>query len=331
MQDIVKLPVAKDCCDYIRDELLRTETLRSSFDEGGMVHHLIARFSRRPRFFYKPSPEVVRKTDTVGKEHIEYVEAPHFSPWWGGIQLRTYDNPLVQDLYYLHEICHAATMPYGPHPKYPLSDPITFKNKIRDNEHEASALSEMTIYCEFPQLRSMSFQHEIFVDRFLFPSGDWNSVDARLIQRWREEPELVEKEMMYARAAVLTAPQLDESDLAAFWLKRFYSQGKAWTAIWTNPKREYPELPEGGRFRWVESAMIQFRENSYRLGRRDALEQHLDWLLSPEVADGTSIPFYREAVAFCGSYLDHKLLYFESLQRRGKTTEVHHKADPERG
>ena len=325
MRDIVKLPAAKDCCSFIREELLQTETLRNSFDEGGLVRDVIARFARRPRFFYRPTDAFVRRSDASGKEHTEYVEAPHFSPWWGGIQLRTYDNALVQDLYYLHEITHAATMPFAPDIEHALSDPVTFKNKIRDNEHEASTLSEMTIYCEFPQLRSMSFQHEIFVDRFLFPDGNWNRVDARLIQRWREEPELVEKEMMYARAAILTAPEVPESDLSAFWLKRFYSQGKAWTAIWTNPKGEYSALPIGGRFRAVERAMVEFRENCHRIGRSAALDAHLEWLLSPEIADGTCIPFYREAVAFCESYLDHKLMYFDSLRNRGKSTEEHHK------
>jgi hypothetical protein len=299
--------------------------LRDSFDQKGIVFDLVTRFARKPRFFYTPSEEKIHVHDRHGVEHREFIEAPHFSPWWGGIQLRTYDNQLVQDLYYLHEICHAATMPFGPDAKHALQDPVTFKNKIRDNEHEASTFSEMTIYCEFPQLRQMSFQHEIFVDRFLFPDGVYSRVDARLIQRWRDEPELVTKEMMYARAAVLTAPHVDESDLAAFWLKRFYSQGKAWTAIWTNPNGEYPSLPIGGRFRQVEVAMIQLRDACSTLGRSDALDQHVEWLLSTDVADGTRIPFFREAKAFCESYLQHKLLYFESLDQRGKRTEVHHK------
>jgi hypothetical protein len=152
MHEIIKLATAKECSEFIRNELLMTETLKNSYDERGFVRDLIARFVRRPRFFYKPSPEYLTVVDAHGISHHEYVEAPHFSPWWGGIQLRTYDNPLVQDLYYLHEICHAATMPFGPDSKHALADPVTFKNKIRDNEHEASTLSEMTIYCEFPQL-----------------------------------------------------------------------------------------------------------------------------------------------------------------------------------
>jgi hypothetical protein len=147
-----------------------------------------------------------------------------------------------------------------------------------------------------------------------------------MIQRWREEPELVEKEMMYARAAILTSPHIHESDLAAFWLKRFYSQGKAWTNIWTNPKGEYSEIPVGGRFYDVEVAMIRFREACHTNGREAALDDHLAWLRSPEIADGTAIPFYREAKAFCASYLQHKILYFESLKKRGQETETHHKA-----
>jgi hypothetical protein len=325
MQNIIVLPNAQDCCHYIRENLIQTEMLRQSFDEGGLVAQIVKRFSRRPRFFYEPSPEFAEVIDSKGVVHREFIEAPHFSPWWGGVQLRTYDNALVQDLYYLHEICHAATMPNGPDISHACTDPITFKNKIRDNEHEASTLSEMTIYCEFPQLRAMSFQHEIFVDRFLFPTSDRAQVNAKMIQRWREEPEIVEKELMYARAAILTAPEPDESDLAAFWLKRFYSQGKAWTSIWTNPKAEYADIPKGGRFREVELAMVRFRDECHTLGRSAALQRHLDWLKSEEVAHGTGIPFYPEAKAFCESYLRHKILYFQSLSRHGQTTEVHHK------
>ncbi len=139
-------------------------------------------------------------------------------------------------------------MPYGPDPSHPLYDPVTLKNKIRDNEHEASTISEMTIYCEFPQLRKMSFPHEIFVDRFLFPDGDLTRVDARMIQRWREEPELVEKEMMYARASVLTSPHVDESDLAAFWLKRFYSQGRHGRASGPIPKESIRSFQSAADF-----------------------------------------------------------------------------------
>ena len=325
MQDIIKLVTAKEICIFVRDELLQTEVLRKSYDEEGLVHAVLTRFARLPRFFYKPSEDYLNEVDNDGKTLTEYVESPHFSPWWGGVQLRTYDNKLVQDLYYLHEMEHAGTMPYGPDEAHTLTDPVTFKNKIRDNEHEASTLSEMTIYCEFPQLRKHSFAHEIFVDRFLFGEGDFDRINVRMLQRWREEPELVKKEMMYARAAVLTTHEVDESDIAAYWLKRFYSQGKEWTKIWTNPKGEIADLPQGGRFAIVESAMVNFREQCELLGRKAALDEHLQWLSSRDIADGTTIPFYHEAKAFCQSYLRHKILYFDSLEKIGKKTETHYK------
>jgi hypothetical protein len=62
------------------------------------------------------------------------------------------------------------------------------------------------------------------------------------------------------------------------------------------------------------------------MGRSVALQHHLAWLQSDTIAYGTGIPFYSEATAFCESYLRHKILYFQGLQRRGQTTEVHHKA-----
>ena len=285
MQDIVKLVEPDEIHAYVR-KLWKTDAMRKSHDDGGLVWEVIDRFARLPRVFYKPTDQGV--------------EASHFSPWWGAIQTREYDNDVVQDLYYLHEIQHAGTMPY-----VAGLNAVEQKNKIRDNEHEASTLSEMTIYLEFPELRAKSFPHSIFVDRFLFPDGDFRHADVRMLQRWREEPDLVTKEMMYARANVLTSPDVDPADMAAFWLKRFYSQGKAWSAIWKD------------RYDTVERGMIKFRGECDRLGRAKALDNHIAWLQSPEIDDGTGIPFVREARAFADVYNAHKKLYFENIAQNG--------------
>ena len=42
------------------------------------------------------------------------LEYPHFATWFGMTYLRTYDDPAVSDLYYLHEIVHAALLHYEP-------------------------------------------------------------------------------------------------------------------------------------------------------------------------------------------------------------------------
>lgn len=286
MKSVTSLVEPDDIHAFTR-KLWRSDVFKKSHDEGGLVHDVIDRFARLPRFFYVPSDE--------------HKEAPHFAPWWGGIQLRRYDNAAVQDLYYIHEIEHAGTMPY-------IKDMnrVTFKNKIRDNEHEASTLSEMTIYFDHPELRAQTFPHEIYVDRFLFPAGDLSRPDARMMERWRTEPDLVRKELMYARAAVVTSKTVTMDDPVAFWLNKFANQGRQWVDIWAE------------RYALVEEGMIRFREDCAANGRAPALERHLAWLRSPGLTDGTAIPFHREAAAFAAVYAENKRLYRESMERKAQ-------------
>jgi hypothetical protein len=296
MKSIIKLSSPSDIRDFSCG-LLVTPELKSSYDNGGLVRGIIDRFCRLPRFFFLP-------TDLD-------LEAPHFSPWWGGIMLREYSNKAVQDLYYLHEMEHAGTMPYGPDVNHVLEDPITFKNKIRDNEHQASVFSEMVVYCEIPSLRPQTFEHEIFVDRFLFPAGAHGAPKREFLERWCTEPDILAKEMMYARAAVLTSRQSCETDLSAFWLKRFYEQGKSWTTIWTKGARDKTAL---GRFALVERRMVLFREECQALGREAALNRHLEWLESPEITENTTIPFFPEAREFAAAYGFNKQRYLDAVQ-----------------
>ena len=141
---------AQDIHDYMR-KLWRSDLFQQSHDNGGLVHQAVEQFAALPRFFFWPSSDD---------------ENPHFSAWWGGIQMRDYDNPVIHDLYYFHEIWHAGTMAYMAGMEFE-----NFARKMIDNELEASVMSEMAIYCEMPELRKQAFPYEIFVDRFLFPKG----------------------------------------------------------------------------------------------------------------------------------------------------------------
>ena len=85
--------------DYVKS-LWTAGPIAESHRSGGMVHDIVDRFASVPRFFYEPS-----------EPDIEWT---HFSTWWGGILLCDYDNPHIRDLRYLHEIYHAATLPYVP-------------------------------------------------------------------------------------------------------------------------------------------------------------------------------------------------------------------------
>jgi hypothetical protein len=283
--DTLKLLIEEDDIHNFTRKLWRSDVFKDSHDSGGIVSRVIDNFAKYPRFFYEPSDV--------------NTEAPHFSPWWSGIQLREYDNPVIQDLYYLHEIEHACTMPY-----MAGLNRVTFKNKIRDNEHEASALSEMTIYLHHPELRAQTFPHSIYVDRFLFPDGDFSKPDTSWMERWEIEPDIVRKELMYARASVVTDKNITlDDDPVLFWLNKFADQGRKWVDIWSD------------RYDVVEQSMIKFKDECRTLGRATALQNHIDFLLSDDISNGTDIPFYTEAAAFAEVYAENKRLYRETMER----------------
>jgi hypothetical protein len=260
--------------------------IRQSHEDGGLIHQIVDKFARLPRIFFEPSDV---------KE-----EWTHFSPWWGAILLCQYANPTIRDLRYLHEIYHAATMPYARNMNLAT---MTVRN--HQNEREASTFTEMAIYLELPELRQLSFPHPIFADRFIFPSGDYGRPDARLLQRWRTQPDAVFQEMMYARLQVVLADddQVDPNDPQTIWLRRYPEQGEIWTRTWAQ------------RHRLVDDAMITLRERCETEGRRSAGDRHVDWLLSQEVTDGTDIPFYREATQFRRTFDELVAAYDSAMEK----------------
>ena len=125
------------------NELFVTDAFRN--DQGELV---LPFDCDRPFFTYEP-------TDFA-------LERYHFTSWMGAIQLREYDNPYIQDLYYLHEFWHLMTMPYEPE--------ITFAQwhtKMCENEAEAAFYTEVQTHLNRPDLRKDAFDFEIWADRFL--------------------------------------------------------------------------------------------------------------------------------------------------------------------
>ena len=99
------------------------------------------------------------------------LERAHFCSWWGVTMNRTYDNPAIEDLYRLHEMFHAAFMPYFPGIGFDA-----FHRKMEDNELKASVCSEIRVYFELPHLREIAFPHPIYADRFLSDPVDADAV-----------------------------------------------------------------------------------------------------------------------------------------------------------
>ena len=273
--------------DYV-ESIWSDGPVRKNHREGGMVHEIVERFAQTPRIFFEPSD--VR------------LEWTHFSPWWGAILLADYENPTIRDLRYLHEIYHAATMPYARGMNL-----ATMSARNTQNEREASTFSEIAVYLEMPDLRDMSFPHEIFADRLLYrdPARQLDR-DNRLLRRWRTQREVVFQELLYARLGVVMAEdeEVDAGDPQTVWLRRYPEQGELWCSAW----RERHEL--------VDDAMVTLREQAER-DPVGAGERHLQWLMSDAIAEGTGIPFVREAAAFRDTFDALIASYDAAMATRG--------------
>ncbi len=283
---IVALAERSDIHDYVMS-LWSDGPIKRSHQQGGLVKRVIDRFARMPRFFYAPSEQSIEWT--------------HLSTWWGGILLCDYDNPVIRDLRYLHEIYHGATMPYLRDCNVPTFEAMNFRN-----EREASCFTEIAIYCELPDLRPTAFDHPIFADRFLFPSGDRTTPDAEWLQRWREDRPLTFQALMYERARVILAgdDEIDQGDPQIVWLRRYSEQGAAWARIWSD------------RFRLVQEAMVTLEERSRAGDRQDALARHLDWLQSDPITGGSDVPFRAEAEVFRRTFDELIRVYDEAMRAR---------------
>jgi hypothetical protein len=256
---------------YIRNQYLQSDVFKKNYDEGGIVFEIVDRLARYPIAFYESSDQVT--------------ETPHFSTWWRFFQHRKYAKPEMHDLYAFHEFTHAALMPYERDQEF-----TTFLEKMIDNELEASVWSEMGIYHEIPELRSLTLPHPIYVDRFLFPDGADKPANAERLARWQEEKDMMLKEMGLKRRSVMRQQKFSEYDEVEFWIQKFAHQNDAWGAIWKM------------RFNQVEVAMADFFERCRSGDKKGAMQAHRDWLLSPEITQGTDIPFPQEAKAFSGVY-----------------------------
>ena len=293
--DTLTLLVERDAIHAFVDGLWSDGPFRRSHREGGLIHRVVERFAQVPRLFYEPS-------DT----HIEWT---HFSAWWGAILLCDYDNPVIRDLRYLHEMYHAATIPH-----VAGLNTATMAQRSFLNEREASTFTEIAVYLEFPELRALSFDHPIFADRVVFPTGDLTRPDPVLVERWHTERSKVFQELLYVRLqAVLAAPgEFDPDDPQIVWLRRYADQGAAWAQVWDQRHRE------------VDAAMVELRAACRRDGREAAARRWLTWLTSPEVAtDG--VPFRREAERFRATF-DALLAAYDSAMQAVDQVAVRHSA-----
>lgn len=264
-----------------------------SHRDGGLVHRIVDRFAQLPRIFFDPSD-------------VE-IEWTHFSAWWGAILRCSYDNPVIRDLRYLHEIYHAATMPH-------IAGLNTTAMAMRNfqNEREASTFTEIAIYLELPELRQIAFPHPIFADRIVFPDGDLTRPDPVLQKRWQTERGRLFQELLYQRSRPILAAEheIDADDPQIVWLRRYAEQGEAWVKVWDQHHQA------------VDRAMLELRDRCLNEGRNVAAQRHLDWLLSPQIGDG-AIPFATQAREFRTTYDRLLAAYDAAMSNRNQRAIAH--------
>tara|TARA_R110002124_G_scaffold64985_2_gene177199 strand:- start:1831 stop:2727 length:897 start_codon:yes stop_codon:yes gene_type:complete len=258
-------------------KLWRTDAFKKSYDTGGLVFEVVDKLASLPRYFYERSDD--------------RLETGHFTSWWGGIQLRPndYKQDGVHDVYYLHEMYHAATMPCCPDLIYGA-----FLQKLGNNESDASVCSEISAYFEMPELRKETFGFEIYADRFL--------KDPTYQALWQNNRREFEEMMIIKRRNVMHSTYQPQ-DMPEKWINLFSSQNKESGTVWTDSYNK------------IETAMWQLRVESIdsNIGRDQAMKNFMTWLTSDEITNGTDIPFPKEAEVFADIYWRNKKLYAQEV------------------
>lgn len=264
MKNLIKLSGPDEIKKFVND-LWQTDLFCTSHYVASWVEH----FSDRTGWVFAEMSE----------PELEYA---HFGTWFGLTYLRHYDNAVVSDLYYMHELVHAVLSKYDP------TDAFTsWYRRVNNTEFDASLETEAYIYMEIPQLRDASFSDQIWADRFL---GDRLGKDERkkLMRQERHKALLMPDPMDYC-----------EQQIAAYARQNF-----EWANIWklnttidsyNLPMQEWKPAPA---FKLVEDHMAKFRAGEI------SLDDHVRWLQS--MGD---VPFPDQARLFSDVYWRNKLGY----------------------
>lgn len=95
-------------------------------------------------------------------------ERRHFSVWFGNAFVRReYDNPVITDLFYWHDLLHAMTF-RAFDPALPVGEPA-WRLAMRANEIAVSMETETILYWRQPALRALSWDQPIWADQITDP------------------------------------------------------------------------------------------------------------------------------------------------------------------
>jgi hypothetical protein len=200
------------------------------------------------------------------------LEYPHFATWFGMSYLRDYPDPVVSDLYYLHELVHAAHLNYAPTTLF-----TAWYRKMNGIELTASLETECFVYLALPALRAISFKDEIWADRFL---GGHSRLGDSLRDVIRQD-----------RYKAMQHP--DPMDYCEQQIFAYARQNFEWANAW-----KLEVAPGRPAFLDVEEHMSAFHAG------RTTLKEHVAWL-----ERHGEVPFPDQAKLFAPVYWNNKLSY----------------------
>lgn len=251
--------------DKFLNSVFKTELFKSLAKTPGSCQGVFDKLRERPVITYEPTSPL---------------EKNHFTSWMGLIQIRHYDNDYMNDLYYLHELAHWATMQYGE-----CKDLAQFHEKMARNELFAATLSEVYIYFEAIGLRDKVFDHPIWFD----------SVYDKIIKS-----EMDFDKIMKFRKKRISNP--DSFNFCEMQIAKYASQNTKWSAIWSENWREVEDRVATYLHAYSDAARL--RDGSIDEIRQSALdclevvEDYKGMILIEASKSQKAIPYEREAKTF---------------------------------
>lgn len=209
----------------------------------------------------------------------------HFGTFFGGLDNKQYENRYIGCLREIHERRHQKTIPYG------HTDAYSWSKSMMHSEVESSLFSDCFIYLHVPGLREKTFQHPIWIDRFLPLLGTMPI-------------EQLEAHIRSERRRAMNAPEYD--DTIEHQIRNYGMQNEGWCRIW-GEKVGYGRYADIPAWRIVENHMAAIA----RMGAKEAFASHAAWLEDVSAPHGNAmVPFLHQALAF-------EPVYHETNRRHG--------------
>jgi hypothetical protein len=213
------------------------------------------RLSERPFFLCEPwEPELQRR---------------HFSQMWGQVFTRAYKNPALEDLYWIHELTHWATVDLKPAPDFQA-----WRAKWDLNELRASCASEILAHGPMPGILGEALGTVAWAARF----GELGGANPEDRSTWTQASREAFDRRLAIRDGVEQPSCEDEK-----WFSGFKEANEKWGQLW---KDDWPKLDE--RLAAYEGAL----KAGDRLGARQALAR------AGLVDEFPAIPYAAQAHAF---------------------------------